>query len=502
MYNCQDSDNGLNLKERGFFLKGRSVVKDECDVENGGFVHETICTPGCNCQRVWEPCMFGTVCQNGKCVASTTNDKTDTVYENEYDLNIFKKGSVMGYEDYCLDSSTVVEYTSAQIGKEVKCPEGTYCYNGACVGANVKCHALTSTNVGNSRRYNIVVVGQDYHKVYSSHSQAVEEFRKDALHALGLDGLSYGVFSIEPYKSNIDKFNFWYVDRFVDADAQSPNTNSLSQEEITRRNKAKLSQRGLASVCQFSHKIIISLDALNGWNDNGGNLINIATSRLTDTSNCVSELSSCYQSLTQGDLAVFDINNNNCIDHTELQYFNKFDLCQEKAFFFGICENDNEERLNYICSSQRTGPTLAHEISHFFGLGDISFPSSNVIDNENLNPQIGTYPNCYASSSQTDCESNAPWRWLLGNGCGQPGVIDCTPYDLDYNKEIVCQPGCIRNYNSYRSIRYSIMPYGTALQGIPNRPTYVLGEWNEYYIDKKIKALLDIGRWPIFSIKR
>ena len=67
-------------------------------------------------------------------------------------------------------------------------------------------------------------------------------------------------------------------------------------------------------------------------------------------------------------------------------------------------------------------------------------------------------------NSQEDCLQNAQWTNQIGDGCGAPGVIDCTPADVDYELEVGCFLGCLRTQNLYRSTRSDIMGSGSDAQ--------------------------------------
>ncbi len=97
-----------------------------------------------------------------------------------------------------------------------------------------------------------------------------------------------------------------------------------------------------------------------------------------------------------------------------------------------------------------------HELMHVFGLVD-----------EYSGEEIGISPSlsqCYFSShvdcsngcketdfSYSDCIINAPWKEMIGNGCGESGAIDCTPDDDNYSIEVGCFLGCGSKNNLYRS---------------------------------------------------
>ncbi|MBI3035756.1 hypothetical protein HYY71_05535 [Candidatus Woesearchaeota archaeon] len=110
-----------------------------------------------------------------------------------------------------------------------------------------------------------------------------------------------------------------------------------------------------------------------------------------------------------------------------------------------------------------------------------------------LNPQelscsllsFGAY-NCNSPSQQLveQCMQNSPWHDLIGNGCGQDGVIDCNENDLNYPLEIRCwQPVCA--LNSFGSVMEGIMSNHNVIGNLPRN----FGKHNERLICKKLKEL-------------
>lgn len=152
-----------------------------------------------------------------------------------------------------------------------------------------------------------------------------------------------------------------------------------------------------------------------------------------------------------------------------------------------------QEEIETGCSSNLlAGFNLAHETGHFLGLADTRAPQAadtlpSTVDKDH--PYIGSsvHANCFIGSSEEECESNAPWSHLLGDGCGQEGIEDCSLADIDYGKEVTCYPGCLNGIQSYRSIRAGVMPYGTALPSGIYRQTE-FGAWDEWFLQQSINA--------------
>jgi len=122
-----------------------------------------------------------------------------------------------------------------------------------------------------------------------------------------------------------------------------------------------------------------------------------------------------------------------------------------------------------VCNADCRAITFVHEFGHSFGL---------LLDEYVSNPEgVAEYTisrNCYAGPDHTqeECLTQAPWKDLIGNGCGEDGVIDCIETDLDYNKEVGCYEGC--NYlgiGIFRATRGSYM--------VDGRRFPFFGLWNE-----------------------
>ncbi|MBT3814749.1 hypothetical protein HOE37_00045 [Candidatus Woesearchaeota archaeon] len=83
--------------------------------------------------------------------------------------------------------------------------------------------------------------------------------------------------------------------------------------------------------------------------------------------------------------------------------------------------------------------------------------------------------------SYNDCLVNAPWKDYFGDGCGKDGAIDCKPIDEDFNIEVNCFLGCGRQKNLYRSTFSS----GMRKISVP----FKLGPTNERLVCQSIKDI-------------
>lgn len=107
--------------------------------------------------------------------------------------------------------------------------------------------AVPGHNDKNANRVNVVFTGANYGNI--------ESFSKDVTEALAFSGTEGGLFSQEPFRSNKDKFNFWYSNRVW---------NSLRSCDIVNINvfdiiKCRAAIKISASSCVVSNKMIIGL---------------------------------------------------------------------------------------------------------------------------------------------------------------------------------------------------------------------------------------------------
>ena len=101
----------------------------------------------------------------------------------------------------------------------------------------------------NLSRINIVFVGLMPDRVYENIS--CEDYLKDiAYRAISYDGTGEGIFSLEPFKSNKDRFNFWYVDKV---------------KPIESMDMYRYQVNYLESLCNFDTKITIAFVGSGEW---------------------------------------------------------------------------------------------------------------------------------------------------------------------------------------------------------------------------------------------
>ena len=97
-------------------------------------------------------------------------------------------------------------------------------------------------NNPDANRANLVFVGYGYKNLQKSEGEVVKELGK---YVLDLKGENQGLLSVEPFKSNKDKFNFWYVDKTSNVDSCESYGDYL------------ICESSLESNCVFSNKYIV-----------------------------------------------------------------------------------------------------------------------------------------------------------------------------------------------------------------------------------------------------
>lgn len=306
----------------------------------------------------------------------------------------------------------------------------------------------------NENRINIVFVSINRDiKTLINHSIASIDYYADN---------EEGLMAIEPFKSNKDKFNFFYVDEvgYVNVSTATSQYGYEANPEIARLesycNLSKLSPTSfggskLYTIAFTDFKIVNNADY-------GGN-IRIAYFETPRPKIVVHEFGHSFGLLfdERGESSVGDgeggYQNRNC-------YFPRYINCTTflKCFPGGKCGNVT------ICSST---------------------PESII-----------------------DCELNADWKDLIGNGCGEDGVIDCSVSYINLteevceidegiytcrnvtnkileipeaNVEISCNLGCDYYIDAYRSTFSNIM--------VSSGNYFSFGSYNERLLCKRIKEL-------------
>lgn len=111
------------------------------------------------------------------------------------------------------------------------------------------------------------------------------------------------------------------------------------------------------------------------------------------------------------------------------------------------------------CANNNAYPIVTiHEFAHTMGLDDEYVHYEDQEYPFDVPAQVNGVTNCFKATTEDECLANAPWNDIIGNGCGQPNVIDCDPSDIRYEYELGCFEGCLfYGKGIYRPTRNSLM---------------------------------------------
>ncbi len=330
---------------------------------------------------------------------------------------------------------------------------------------------------------------------------------------------------MEPFKSNKEKFNFWYIEETSPHDSCS----YFNNPDFDTTLRASCSDNVfLSSNCPYSNKFVTHV-INHQFRSHSGVEISQSISLL--------DADVLFQSWIPCDFEQYcqnaDLDHNGCVDNLdieifetfvgeskleELEYNPNFDfdsddvLDVEDSLIFRDCSRlssgcqDEQDCFNVF--SPYTGiigdsvylekggiSTFVHEFGHQYG--DLI---DEYVEGLTIYKSVTDRRNCYSeglATTRENCEQNVKWNNLYGNGCGEDGVVDCcTNNELkiadgglrciegeeneNFNLEIGCFEGCSKySQKIFRSAFNTIMRYHG---GDP----YSYGKWNEQLIQQKL----------------
>jgi len=266
-------------------------------------------------------------------------------------------------------------------------------------------------------RFNIIFYLQNQ---YEGYSLTMEEAEPAILHML--EG-EFGLLNAEPYASNAEAFNFWIYDDELPLAAEL-NTGAVEAWHLVRDGQP-------VSELSLYHKIAASFPY------DGARSISV---------------------LVQPS---FGVGGKTCA-------WNDGAIVMFPSDLYATClVNGYSEQ--HCLDVARADRVFTHEIAHIAGGADEAYFSDELFDpswfetvtSYPIGQHITNYmtyysltdvqPDCELKSwgkyycydpspgAVAECEANSWWSDLIGNGCGEPGVIDCTPEDPLYEYEVTCQ---------------------------------------------------------------
>ena len=267
---------------------------------------------------------------------------------------------------------------------------------------------LPGHNISTADRANIIFIGAGYENVFGkSPEQSLKLIATAAIDSLSQN---YGLFSVEPFKNNKNKFNFWYVNKFAPL-SQCTNLNGSCSMSVIAP---------LFETCPYGNKYIVNVIDKGLGSESGASFVSLGVP-----------------------------------------------LSPNLPFDAGAASR-----------------IFVHEFGHAFTeLGDeyVLFPDERQID-ETPTSIFASHKNIYAGPlhTQSECMLNAPWKSLIGNGCGRDGIVDCRPEDPFYNLEISCFEGAGKmGKGIFRPTQNSIM-------NNQDVPPYSFGLWNTKLLQNKL----------------
>lgn len=325
---------------------------------------------------------------------------------------------------------------------------------------------ISNHNKPEENRINLVLIGFDY--------TSLEKFKNVAELAIDFRSEGRGLFSLEPFKSNKDKFNIWYVGTVGKSQSRTEDTWELSS--ICRKKLGVDDHKFTRREHLFSDKMF-SIFLMNK-----GTEASKVYSFNPQNYYCTPELDSGQCGLKGMHISMAEDGTRRA---TSLHNF-----VHEFAHTFTFQNFYHEYR-----------PAGYYEILDEYVL--FNAPYSSQLDPLNIVP---THSNCFVGTyGECNSKKNTLFGDIIGNGCGKDGVIDCCTNDPnaikegarscdscigcqespDYDLEISCNEGCWAKTGCFRSTFRSLMSSRVG--------SFSYGKLNESLLCRQIRNLVGDG---------
>tara|TARA_Y100000034_G_C6891261_1_gene410047 strand:- start:53 stop:2500 length:2448 start_codon:yes stop_codon:yes gene_type:complete len=492
--------------------------KNFCSDENNQFIKqkqsESLCNNNFECSS--------NLCVDNQCISSNlwqkflkwlsklfgggdSSDECESYLDCEesyFEEPICQNGNVAQKEHFfnCVDKKCVEE---TEFVNRDYCNVG--CENGECLDnsfleENYCEELILGVNDFDASRPNLIFIGFGYGSNPSEGGDIVKEIMS---YAIDWEGERFGLFSVEPFKSNKDKFNLWYLNKSLpmsfckDIGSWDSYGDCITDQEDIEK---------LLQDCPQENQYIFflgnSLFRSTGGNPGQLSIIYRDDMKCQDIEYCqnLRDISvhnnpyvtrNSYRYQMDPDLAQ-DVNNDGEIDDLDLLFSINCPFLESIGVpdqSYPLVECDDE----LIKFDMQIDRLLVHEFGHQFGnLRDESVGSLGDAPIDPTDYNTNQLTNCLPFESIEDCRENAPWKDLIGNGCGEEGVVDCTNPDgshpsatdvSDVNEnwavEIDCYYGC-KISGTYRSVFDGIM------SDLYPESSYRYGLYNEQLIQQKL----------------
>jgi hypothetical protein len=204
---CSDSDGGKNYDVYGevtlkYSYRGRQTsqpFKDRCQKNQ---IFEYYCNKNNLALAVYK-CPKG--CENGACKTcdGCLLDGKCFIWGNRYDGKFCSAENNNFVEQFEEGSSCNYNYECSN----------DLCVEGKCLGVlqNYCEELISGINDASARRLNLIFVGVDY---------SLDVLKSKAKDFLDWNQEAEGLFTLEPFKSRKDRFNFWFVNKTIETNGE------------------------------------------------------------------------------------------------------------------------------------------------------------------------------------------------------------------------------------------------------------------------------------------
>lgn len=282
------------------------------------------------------------------------------------------------------------------------------CKDGACIEPPYH-ELIPGHNDKSSNRINMVFinVGFDDIELFKEKVETLTDFYSANQNQLGLiGGVGYdkGIFGVEPFKSNKDQFNIWYVpEKIADVDNEA-----LFLNKIFSFNE------------NYNLNNVERVFVVNNKDYSGSNFVQGGPTGAISASR--------EQMFPTAALHEFI--------HTAFKIGDEYPY---RARFTSEDGYPANWKIIYPPEIVPDNFDVANIFEQCYYTPDITRIINDIRDEQGV---IQLYYDTYypTDAGIEDCERNAPWRDLIGNGCGQDGVVDCTieSGNPDYPYEVKC----------------------------------------------------------------
>ncbi len=244
-------------------------------------------------------------------------------------------------------------------------------------------------------RANVVFVFVNYNQS-GNRNLSLQEFSEHIT-----NGMDASLLTLEPFASNPDAFNFLYVDSIATVDEYAAGRQERGIEALEPANS-------LAASCVVPNKYIANYA---DWSFRPNSFVGGGSMRIPVSENMISTVKI---------------------------------TAHEFGHLFGSLKDEYDEGLLAEIEQENSqcyySPDVACADEHDEGRDDWAF-------------------RCHATTESIgSCEANARWKDMLGNGCGEDGMIDCATDDPLHHLEESCENiGCSRAINLHRHDFNNIM---------------------------------------------